>query len=335
LQAAVTLSWMAYAYHQPRLLTHFGFETLAGILGWYLALAGTTLAPLAGDASDRLVRGGGDRFPVVRAGVALAAASFVAVALTARAGADSPVRFVLPLFVGIWIAGMTVFQAPALAIVRDGAGPRELPSAMLPIVLATTIPMALWPWLEPVLERVGGSVTFLAGGIAVVGTAFALGTTVVVGDRAPDGVPDAPSPTRAFACGLASALVVLLATELVPATLAARARLGTSTLAALTMMVASAAAPIAARLGGALGSGRALVVGLGVTALARIAALPAGGPSTALAVAVLAGLGLGLHLATALPFALSRASSGRAGLATGLYVGGAMLGSRVIHALGA
>jgi len=34
LQAAVTLSWMAYAYHQPRLLAHFGFDALAGILGW-------------------------------------------------------------------------------------------------------------------------------------------------------------------------------------------------------------------------------------------------------------------------------------------------------------
>ena len=42
LQGAVTLSWMAYAYHQPRLLAHFGFEGLAGLLGWYLVFAGTT-----------------------------------------------------------------------------------------------------------------------------------------------------------------------------------------------------------------------------------------------------------------------------------------------------
>src|SRR6185436_17176773 len=68
LQAAVTLSWMAYGYYQPRLLAHFGFETMAGILAWYLALAGTTLGPLAGDASDRLVRSGGGRFSIVRAG---------------------------------------------------------------------------------------------------------------------------------------------------------------------------------------------------------------------------------------------------------------------------
>src|SRR6185369_1859077 len=99
LQAAVTLSWMAYAYYQPRLLAHFGFQALSGVLAWYLALAGTTLAPLAGDASDRLVRSGGDRFPIVRAGVFLAWESIVAVAVTAAAQGDSPLRWVLPLFV--------------------------------------------------------------------------------------------------------------------------------------------------------------------------------------------------------------------------------------------
>src|SRR5262245_19278556 len=175
LQATVTLSWMAYAYFQPRFLAHFGFESLAGVLAWYLAFAGSTLAPLAGDASDRLVRRGGDRFPVVRAGVALAGASFVAVAVTAHAEGGSPARYALPLFVAIWIAGMSVFQAPALAIVHDGGTAGELPQLLSPLVVATTLPPALWPWIEPVLARLGGPVTFLAGGIAVVGTALALG----------------------------------------------------------------------------------------------------------------------------------------------------------------
>jgi hypothetical protein len=337
LQAAVTLSWMAYAYHQPRLLAHFGFETLAGILAWYLALAGTTLAPLAGDASDRLVRSGGNRFPVVRAGVALAAASFVAVAVTARAGGDSPARFVLPLFVAVWIAGMTVFQAPALAIVRDGADVRDLPSAMVPIVLATTVPLALWPWLEPVLEQSGGTLTFLAGGIAVVGTALALGATVEVAHDERGVTADAmpvPSPAWAFACGVASAVVVLLATELVPAVLGARVGLGGgSWLAALTMIVGSAVVPLAPRVAATLGSGRALALGVAIAVLGRVVAIPVGGVGAALAIAVVTGLGLGLHLATALPFALSSAPTGRAGLTTGLYVAGAMLGSRVVHTL--
>jgi hypothetical protein len=334
LQAAVTLSWMAYGYHQPRLLARFGFETLAGILGWYLALAGTTLAPLAGDASDRLVRSGGDRLPIVRAGVALAGASFLAVALTAGAHADSGVRFVLPLFVAVWIAGMTVFQAPALAILRDGSGPADLGSAMVPVVLATTLPMALWPWVETLLERAGGSLTFLAGGLAVVGTAVAVGRTAVLGDARPTpGDAASPPPGRAFACGVASAAVVVLATELVPAALAHRAGLGPSSLAALATMAASLAVFAAARIGRTFGSGPALVLGLSVAAAGRAAVAAVGGPVGALAVVAVTGLGLGLHLATALPFALARASSGRAGLSTGLYVGGAMLGSQVVRSL--
>ena len=139
LQAAVAVAWKAYVYFQPRLLAHFGFDALASVFGWYLALAGTTLAPLAGDASDRLVRGGGDRFPVVRAGVALAGVSFLAVALTVLAEAGSPVRFVLPLFVAVWIAGMTLFQAPALAIVRDLDSGRPLSATMAPVVAATVL----------------------------------------------------------------------------------------------------------------------------------------------------------------------------------------------------
>src|SRR5262245_1908296 len=211
---------MAYAYFQPRLLERFGFVSLAGLLTWYLAFAGTTLAPLAGDASDRLVRRGGSRFPVVRAGVALAAASFVAVAVTARAEGGSPARFLLPLFVGIWIAGMTLFQSPALAIVRDTGDPGDLPRLVSPVVVATTLPAALWPWIEPILARLGGSVTFLAGGLAVTATAFALGSTATLPARpAADPEPSAGAARLplALAFGLVSALVVVIATERVPA----------------------------------------------------------------------------------------------------------------------
>jgi hypothetical protein len=328
LQVAVTLSWMAYAYHQPRLLAHFGFEALSGILGWYLAFAGTTLAPLAGDASDRLVRSGGDRFPVVRAGVALAGASFVAVAGTAAASPDGAVRFLLPLFVAVWIAGMTIFQAPALAIVRDESGPLQLQSAATPIVLATIGPMALWPLVEQLLARVNGSVMFLAGGVAIVGTAWALGSTATVSaERPASEVADAPNAMRAFVAGLLSATAVVLANEILPVRLVSRAGLDASWLAALTMIVATVTV--------AVSSGRigrwALFVGLGVVAVASAAAKLVDGPVTAGIVAAVTGIGLGAHLASALPFALAGASPGRAGIATGLYVAGAMLGSQVVR----
>ena len=326
LQAAVTLSWMAYAYHQPRLLAHFGFEALSGILGWYLALAGTTLAPLAGDASDRLVRSGGNRFPIVRAGVFLAGASFVAVAVTASAESGSPVRWLLPLFVAVWIAGMTVFQAPALAIVRDESGPLELQSAAAPVVLATIAPMALWPLVERLLARAGGSLTFLAGGVAIVGTAWALGSTVTA-ERPAGDVVESSNGVRAFLAGVASAMAVVLGSDLVPARLAAHAGVDASWLAVLAMIVATLTVAVAgARIGR-----WAFLVGLGVIAVAGAVAALVDGPIAAGVVAVVTGAALGAHMATVFPYALAGASSARAGLATGLYVAGAMLGSQVVR----
>jgi hypothetical protein len=326
LQAAVTLSWMAYAYYQPRLLAHFGFDALAGLLGWYLALAGTTLAPLAGDASDRLVRSGGDRFPVVRAGVFLAGASFVAVAVTAAAEGGSPIRWVLPLFVAVWIAGMTLFQAPALAIIRDESGPGELQSAAIPIVLATVGPMALWPLVERVLAYAGGSLTFLAGGIAVGGTAYALGSTATLpAARRGNDVVEATSPMRALVAGLVSAMLVVSWTEDLPVRLALHAGGDASWLAAFTMIAATVTVAVSR---GRI-SGRAVIVWCGVVAVAGTVAVLAPGPVTASVIAVVTGVALGAHLATVLPYTLAGVSSDRAGLTTGLYVAGAMAGSQL------
>jgi hypothetical protein len=329
LQASVALAWMVYGYFQPRLLAHFGFDALSGLLAWYLAFAGTTLAPLAGAASDRLVRGGGDRFPVVRAGVALAGASFVAVGMTAAAEGGSPVRFVVPVFVAVWIAGMLVFQAPALAIVRDVGGDGR---SVAPLVAATVLPSAVWPILEPRLDALGGSATFLAGGVAVVATALALGRTVPLPPRA-----DPPSRPRmpvavAFACGVGSAVVVLLATDLVPGALAGPTA-AAPTLATVAGLACALAAPAAARAGTVVGAPTALVGGI-VAGLAAWAAVPwCHGLAAAVALTVLVGVAEAVHLATALPFALAAEPARRAGLVAGLYVAGAVVGSRLVHLL--
>ena len=335
LQAAVAVAWKVYAYFQPRLLAHFGFDALAGLLGWYLALAGSTLAPLAGDASDRLVRSGGDRFPVVRAGVALAAASFVAVALTAMAEAGSPVRFVLPLFVAIWIAGMTVFQAPALAILRDLVRRDEAVGAMAPLVVASLLPTVLWPWVEPVLATLGGSITFLVGGVAVTITALALGRTVPMPATASTPDHAETSPLVAFACGIVSAVVAVLAAELVPTMLARTAAVGVEGLAAVAAVAASSVAFMGRRVQGLAGERSALLAGAALAVVGRAIAPSCTGSAAAFSVATITGVGLGLHLTTALPYLLGGGSRGRAGLVTGLYLGGAMLGSRLVWVIAA
>jgi hypothetical protein len=345
LQAAVTIAWMAYGYFQPTLLAHFGFASLAAALSWYLVFAGSTLAPVAGAFADRIVRRGGNRFPVIGAGVALAAASFVAVAITASATPGSARAAALPFLVAIWIAGMTIFQAPALSLLTQGGAAVDVSAAMAPLVVATTLPNALWPWVVAMLDRLGPSASFLAGGTAVTLTALALGRTARV---APTPLPASPvggpssgaataslrdhgmSPIVLFACGIASAVVVLLALDLTPQALAARvASVSATTLVAVVGIASALLAPLAARLGGSIGSRTALLAGLVVALVCRMIVPACASEVAAYALAAILGAALALHLATALPFALSSQPAAHAGLAAGLYVGGAMAGSQI------
>jgi hypothetical protein len=229
----------------------------------------------------------------------------------------------VPFFVAIWIAGMTVFQAPALAILRDVAAARD---PVAPVVIATVVPAALWPWIEPVLARAGGSLTFLVGGAAVVAAATVLGRSVDVTPRDVDGAPAADvRPLVPFACGLGSAVAVLSATSLVPAALPVRADLGATIVA-----VTGALAALAIRGSAWSDAATMIVAGLVVTVLCRVVAPWAAGP-LGVVVAVAAGIGVGCHLATALPFALSARPVGRAGLTSGLYVAGAAIGSVLVR----
>ena len=131
----------------------------------------------------------------------------------------------LPLFVAVWIAGMTVFQAPALAIVRDVSAPGEVSSAMVPVILATTVPIACWPLVETLLQGTGGSrdVPLRRRRGRRHRAARSAGLPDVARDLDADATPEPPGGLRAFACGIASAVTVLLATDRVPAAMAAAA----------------------------------------------------------------------------------------------------------------
>jgi MFS family permease len=330
LQAAVSVSWMTYAHFQPKLLERFGFTAIAGLLGWYLALAGSTLAPLAGHASDRLVQSGGDRFPLVRAGVGLAAASFLAVALVAGAAPDSPWRFVLPLFVGIWIAGMTLFQAPALALLRDDE-PGTVSRPVAPVIAATMLPTALWPWIEPMLARMGGSMAFLAGGIAVTATAAGLGRTVAIAPH--DGVEAKAGnddPGRAlvvsFVTGVASAATVLLAVDAIPQVLHEHRAWYTAVCGVVVALTAFASERFGLYPLGALIGGLILVIPVGMGWF--IAPRSDGLVETGM-LGLVVGNAVGLQLTTVVPAALGTSAHG-AGLRAGIFLAGAAVGSRLV-----
>jgi len=343
LQLVITLGWMAYANFQASLLDHFGFASLAGLLSVYLGVSGATLAPLIGVVGDRIARGGGRRVLLVVVGGVLAGLAFVGVASTAATRSDSAFGAVIVPLVLVWIFAMTVLNAPALALVPDAAGGDRGPLAVVPVVVGTILPTALWPLVRRGLDWLGGPVTFVLGGVLVVLVAFLVRRTVASHERrSPDVVPAAPGRlggghlVLVFVVGVLSACMIRLAGEGVPAILAARlgsAEIGRSLLAAATLGVGTMLAPVLAPLGVSLGTRRGLLYSVVVALACVLGALF--GPSVVAAapVTLLLGGALALHLDCGLPFSLASMPDGRVGLGAGLYLGGAMAGSQLAGAV--
>ncbi len=327
-QAVVTAGWLLYARFQPRILAHFGFVHLDGALSVWLALAGTTLAPLAGAAADGVARRGGARTRVVAVGGLLAGATFVAVALATGISPASPARWIVPVLVLLWIGAMAIFQAPALSLVV--ADPTR---GVSPLVVATGLTAAVWPWLSVRIDDLGGAGAFVVAGAAVLAATWLVVRAMPLPPTATpvpaDGSVRPLGLVAALAAGTTSALVTLLAAG-IPATLARRIGavdadvLGGLTFAA-TALLATPLDGLRARIGNAGGVVASGLVALGAGLGAQLAT---GGAETALVVLAV-GAATALHLDAALPLAFGVMRPRRAGLAAGVYLGGAALGSQL------
>jgi hypothetical protein len=327
IQLAVTLGWIAYAHFQPRILDDIGRSRLDTLLSVYVAAAGTMLGPLAGGLADLTVRRAGSRFPVVVAGGFLAGVLFVAVALAIGPYAPGPLRDAIPLLIVLWIAAMIVLQAPSLALAGDLSRPELLP-AVASMVVATMLPLAVWPWLEAALNRAGGALVFVAGGVVVV-MATLLAWRLVPRPALPAAAAsDRGLPyVGAFALGVSSAFVVLLAARLVPMTLAVRLRrMDASRFSSIAFAASGILAPPLGRAAATVGRRRALVASFLLALACGLAAQLVSERIGGVVLMVVLGVALALNLDCALPVAFG--SSGvRTGLTAGLYLGGVMAGT--------
>ncbi|MBM4266450.1 MAG: hypothetical protein FJ144_07555 [Deltaproteobacteria bacterium] len=342
LQLVVTLGWLAYAHFHAKLAEHFGFAALSGFLSLYLGIAGATLAPVVGEVGDRIVQRSGNRFPVLVTGALLAGATFVSVALTVTATPSGFLGGVLLVLMLIWIAAMAILQAPALALlpaVATQAG--RWPAVASPLVVATVLPLALWPLVRMVLDGLGGTITFLAGGVLVVASTFWLRRVFTAeasaAERAPTDVEAlAPASGAILAIvlfvGMVSAFVTRLASDVVPSLLASRLGSGAATPSLLAAAILGSGTVLAPTLSGV---GLTFGTRFGVLGSAAIAAgCAAVAPLctsivAALAVAIVLGGAMAVHLDCALPFALGSLPLRRAGLSAGLYLGGVFAGSQL------
>jgi hypothetical protein len=348
LQVVVTIAWMAYADFQPKLLEGFALTALASPLAIYLGLTGSILAPLVGSLSDRVARRSGDRIPVIASGGLLAGATFVAVASTAIAQPVGVLRYVLVGLIGLWVAAMTVLQAPALSLLPQSASSRDWPLVASPLVVATVLPAALWPFVRQSLDRLGGPSVFVATGVVLVIATLAL--------RRVSTVPTATAPANrgvalrglsgariarwvvAFALGVVSAVVTLLASTVVPGILAGSLGSGDAArglLRAVPLGASALLAPSLARFAVASGKWTALGASVVTAVLCAAAAPLCGSVFAAVIVALLIGGALAVYLDSALPVAFELLPSDAFGLAAGLYLGGAFAGSRLLFAVAA
>lgn len=167
LLAAITFSWIAYGFYQPRILARMGFVDLAIWLGIFQGLLGALVEPFVGWFSDRIFNRFGSRIPLIVVGVTLAGLIFVIVSSLVEAQIAEGIRWIVPVLMTVWVIAMIIFRGPAIALLVGFAPTDRLPqaNAILAFVLAVT--SATSPILGLIFRQIGASTTFIMGAIAL------------------------------------------------------------------------------------------------------------------------------------------------------------------------
>lgn len=339
LLAAISFSWMAYGLYQPQILKNLGFVQLAGWLGVIQGGLGVGIEPLVGAFSDRVLWRFGSRLPVISTGVTLAGLIFVCVALLLQINLPGQVRWLVPVLMTLWVMAMIVFRGPVVALLQQTAPLAALPQSNTVLTVVFGVVGALEPLLSQLFQRVGESITFLLGAIALV-----LGASVLYYSGPPRSlfeamvVPKLPvnrsRQMTIFVLGLGTGLAQNILLRTFPAALATPATGWKSPLisSAILLISAISVVPLQALIS-RLGVSEAMLWGVAsVTLCTGLAVLnPPGG--LAVGLVIVAGMSFGLIFVNQIPFALRYGSPDQAGLSTGLLFGGVGAATALVSAL--
>ncbi len=332
LLAAHSLGWMAYDLYQPQLLRELGLVNLAIWLGIGQGLLGMVVEPVVGGLSDRVLRRLGSRLPLITTGVTLAGLIFVAIALLLQVQLQAEGRWLVPLLMTVWVMAMISFRGPVVALLRQTAPLARLPRANTALTIIFGLVGALEPLLEGLFQQMGAAVTFMLGAIGLVLGAAVLYLSAPAGNlflqmQVPQQIQHSRVRVRQLAGIFLAGLGAGLAANLLLRTLATTLQ---SSQPALTTGLVNAAVLLIAALSAVpleqwlrpLGSARALLLGIGATALTLglVALNPPG--ILAVGLVLVAGVEFGLIFTSQIPFALQVLPTDRTGLATGLLFGG-------------
>ena len=174
LYASVIIGWIAYFRYQPKLLVQYGFTDFSFMLIVAQAIILVVTPRVAGMLGDKFRFKAGHRLPIISSGISFAAMVFMAVAFTLFTDPGEMFKWVLPVMIIGWLIGMSIFTSPALSTVELFAPVDKLPRAMAVLTIVSNLISALEPVIVDIIDYIGAPVTFMAGGLAVFLSGYAL-----------------------------------------------------------------------------------------------------------------------------------------------------------------
>ncbi|TYQ24967.1 SLC45 family MFS transporter [Pseudanabaena sp. UWO310] len=342
LLAAITFSWIAYGFYQPRILIRIGFSDLAVWLGIFQGLLGAIVEPIVGWFSDRVLSKFGSRLPLIVVGVTLAGLIFVGISWLVETQISDGLRWVVPLLMTVWVIAMIIFRGPAIALLMSFAPTNQLPQANAILALVLAITSATSPILGLIFKHIGASMTFILGAIALLSGGvllwrsmpryLATGTTSeAVSLLNKTSLTGYALP---FLVGLGSGLEINLLLHLLPHRLFhAFDNLAVEYWQSGILLIAGIATlPLRS-----LFRRQQVTLGMGLGLLAIVICLILSFADNHIIylalVATLGAMALGLVLTNTIPLALAMVSPNQAGFGTGLYFGGSGMGTTIFASL--
>jgi predicted MFS family arabinose efflux permease len=343
LLAAITFSWIAYGFYQPRILARIGFVDLAIWLGIFQGLLGAIVEPIVGWFSDRILGRFGSRLPQVVVGVTLAGLIFVIASWLVETQLAEGMRWIVPVMMTMWVIAMIIFRGPAIALLQGFAPTNQLPQANAILALVLAITSATSPIFGLILKQIGASMTFILGAIALLIGSVLLWASMprhLVTATSPE-VSTTKSTAKSvvkyalpFVVGLGFGLEINLLLHILPRHLSqALDILSVEYIQSGILLIAGVATlPLRSlfrRYKVTFG------MGLGLAAIAGCLTLTVLSQNSVYLIfmSAIAAMALGLVLTNTIPLALAMVPPNQAGFGTGLYFGGNGMATAVFAAL--
>ncbi|SKC86464.1 MFS transporter [Ohtaekwangia koreensis] len=174
LYGSIVIGWIAYQRYQPKLLVQFNFTDFSLLLIIAQGLILTITPPIAGKLGDRYRFEMGHRIPVITAGISFAAMIFMAVAFTLFSNPNEIFKWILPVLIIFWLIAMSIFTSPALSTMELFTPVDKLPKAMAILTIVANLIYSLEPVIVDIIDFLGAPITFMAGGVVVFISGYAL-----------------------------------------------------------------------------------------------------------------------------------------------------------------